>query len=247
MSSNKYILVILGILSAFYGILVLQVGSGTLFWLIWEAIGVIFLIWAFLLHRDYFEAHPKIRNTFRVLIISAVAVLVMFCGMISSEFTAKGNHNLDYIIVLGAQVREDGPSVVLRYRLDAAIEYLNENPNTICIVSGGQGFNEPFSEADGMADYLIENGIEKSRILLEDESTNTLENIRNSKALMESSYNGVGIVTNNFHVFRAVQLAKAQGLENVCGIAADSSKLYLPNNVLRECCGILKDWVLNNI
>lgn len=247
MSSNKYILVILGILSAFYGILVLQVGSGTLFWLIWEAIGVIFLIWAFLLHRDYFEAHPKIRNTFRVLIISAVAVLVMFCGMISSEFTAKGNHNLDYIIVLGAQVREDGPSVVLRYRLDAAIEYLNENPNTICIVSGGQGFNEPFSEADGMADYLIENGIEKSRILLEDESTNTLENIRNSKALMESSYNGVGIVTNNFHVFRAVQLAKAQGLENVCGIAADSSKIYLPNNVLRECCGILKDWLLNNI
>lgn len=247
MSSNKYILVILGILSAFYGILVLQVGSGTLFWLIWEAIGVIFLIWAFLLHRDYFEAHPKIRNTFRVLIISAVAVLVMFCGMISSEFTAKGNHNLDYIIVLGAQVREDGPSVVLRYRLDTAISYLNENPNTICIVSGGQGFNEPFSEAEGMADYLIENGIEKSRILLEDESTNTLENIRNSKALMESSYNGVGIVTNNFHVFRAVQLAKAQGLENVCGIAADSSKIYLPNNVLRECCGILKDWLLNNI
>ena len=154
--------------------------------------------------------------------------------------------NLRYYI-LGAQVREDGPSVVLRYRLDAAIEYLNENPNTICIVSGGQGFNEPFSEADGMADYLIENGIEKSRILLEDESTNTLENIRNSKALMESSYNGVGIVTNNFHVFRAVQLAKAQGLENVCGIAADSSKIYLPNNVLRECCGILKDWLLNNI
>ena len=144
-------------------------------------------------------------------------------------------------------MREDGPSVVLRYRLDTAISYLNENPNTICIVSGGQGFNEPFSEAEGMADYLIENGIEKSRILLEDESTNTLENIRNSKALMESSYNGVGIVTNNFHVFRAVQLAKAQGLENVCGIAADSSKIYLPNNVLRECCGILKDWLLNNI
>ena len=247
MSPKKYILVLLGILSVFYGILVLQVGSGTLFWLIWEMLGVFFLIWAFLLHGDYFETHPKIMYTFRVLVISAITVLVMFCGMISSEFTAKGNHNLDYIIVLGAQVREDGPSVVLRYRLDTAISYLNENPNTICIVSGGQGFNEPFSEAEGMADYLIENGIEKSRILLEDESTNTLENIRNSKALMDSSYNGVGIVTNNFHVFRAVQLAKAQGLENVCGIAADSSKIYLPNNVLRECCGILKDWLLNNI
>ena len=247
MNPKKCILVILGILSVFYGILVLQVGSGTLFWLIWEAVGAFFLKWAFLLHEDFFGSHPKIKHTFRVLVTSAIVVLVIFCSMIGSEFTAKGTQNLDYIIVLGAQVREDGPSVVLRYRLDAAIEYLNENPNTVCIVSGGQGFNEPFSEAEGMADYLIENGIEKSRILLENESTNTLENIRNSKTFMESSYNGVGIVTNNFHVFRAVQLAKAQGLECVCGIAADSSKIYLPNNVLRECCGILKDWILNNI
>ena len=247
MNLKKYILVILGILSTFYGILVLQVGSGTLFWLMWEMLGAIFLIWAFLLHEDFWDSHPKIRRIFRVLVTSAIIVLIIFCGMICSEFNAKGTQNLDYIIVLGAQVRENGPSVVLRYRLDAAIEYLNENPNTVCIVSGGQGFNEPFSEADGMADYLIENGIEKSRIILEDKSTNTLENIRNSKTLMESSYNDVGIVTNNFHVFRAVQLAKAQGLESVCGISADSSKIYLPNNVLRECCGILKDWMLDNL
>jgi len=64
---------------------------------------------------------------------------------------------------------------------------------------------------------------------------------------MELPYHGVGIVTNNFHLFRAVQIAKAQGMEGVCGIAADSSILYLPNNVLRECCGILKDWVMNHV
>lgn len=64
---------------------------------------------------------------------------------------------------------------------------------------------------------------------------------------MKESYNGVGIVTNNFHVFRAVQLAKAQGLKGVSGIAADSNALYLPNNMLRECCGILKDWFMNHI
>lgn len=63
----------------------------------------------------------------------------------------------------------------------------------------------------------------------------------------EQPYNGVGIVTNNFHVFRAVQIAKVQGLERVCGIAADSDALYLPNNVLRECCGVLKDWIMKNI
>lgn len=244
---KKYILMILGILSVLYGILVLQVGSGTMFWLIWEVIGTFFLIWALLVHRDFFASHKKVKMIFHVLAAVAVVVLGTFCSMIAGEFSATGKQNLDYLIVLGAQVREDGPSVVLKYRLDAAINYLNENPDTICIVSGGQGFNEPVSEAEGMSDYLIENGIEKSRILLEDQSTNTVENIKNSKLLMETPYNGVGIVTNNFHVFRAVQIAKVQGLEGVCGIAADSNVLYLPNNMLRECCGILKDWIMNNI
>lgn len=244
---RKYILIVLGILSALYGILVLQVGSGTLFWLLWEAIGAFFLIWALLIHKEFFVLHKRIKIVFHVLVVMAVVVLATFCGMIAGEFSSTGKQNLDYIIVLGAQVREDGPSVVLKYRLDAAIDYLNENSDTICIVSGGQGSNEPFPEAKGMADYLVQHGIEQERILLEDTSTNTVENIQNSKVLMELPYDGVGIVTNNFHVFRAVQIAKVQGLEGVYGIAADSNVLYLPNNVLRECCGILKDWIMKNI
>lgn len=244
---RKYILIVLGILSALYGILVLQVGSGTLFWLLWEAIGAFFLIWALLIHKEFFVLHKRIKIVFHALVVMAVAVLATFCGMIAGEFSATGKQNLDYIIVLGAQVREDGPSVVLRYRLDTAITYLDENPDTTCIVSGGQGVNEPFSEAEGMADYLMQHGIEQERILLEDTSINTVENIRNSKVLMEQPYDGVGIVTNNFHVFRAVQIAKVQGLEGVCGIAADSNMLFLPNNMLRECCGILKDWIIKNI
>lgn len=244
---KKSILIVLGIVTALYGILVLRIGSGTMFWLIWEAIAIFFLQWAVLVHKNFFATHKKIQRFFHVLLAVAVVVLATFCGMIAGEFVSNGERDLDYIIVLGAQVREEGPSVVLRYRLDAAIEYLNENPDTICIVSGGQGANEPFSEAEGMSDYLIKHGIEQERILLEDKSANTVENIQNSKALMEQPYNGIGIVTNDFHVFRAVQIAKVQGLEGVCGIAADSNALYLPNNVLRECCGILKDWVMKNI
>ncbi len=243
----KIILVVLGLVSGLYGIFVLQVGSGTGFWMIWEAIGVFFLFWAFLLHTDFFVTHRKMKILFHTLVGMAIVVVMILCGMIAGDFSAKGNQNLDYIIVLGAQVREDGPSVVLKYRLDAAIDYLNENLDTVCIVSGGQGVNEPFSEAEGMAEYLLDKGIEEDRIILEDKSTSTVENIQNSKGLMEESYNGVGIVTNNFHVFRAVQIAKVQGLEGVCGIAADSNVLYLPNNVLRECCGILKDWLMKNI
>lgn len=244
---RKYILMILGILSALYGILVLQVGSGTLFWLLWEVIGAFFLIWALLIHKEFFVLHKKIKLVFCVVVAMAVVVLATFCGMIIGEFSSTGKQNLDYMIVLGAQVHEDGPSVVLKYRLDAAIDYLNANPDTICIVSGGQGANEPFPEAKGMADYLTEHGIDEERILLEDKSTNTVENIKYSKALIKQSYDSVGIVTNNFHVYRAVQIAKVQGVEGICGIAADSNLLYLPNNMLRECCGILKDWIMKNI
>lgn len=243
----KFIFVFLGILSALYGILILQVGSGSSFWMIWEAIGICFFLWAFLYHTDFFTAHKILKLSFYALLTIGAVTLTILCSMIGTEFNAKGNKNLDYIIVLGAQVKEDGPSVVLKYRLDSAINYLNQNPETICIVSGGQGSNETRTEAEGMYDYLTTHGIASERILLEDQSKNTMENIKYSKLLLDESYQNVGIVTNNFHTFRAVRIAKAQGLHNVCGIAAESTALYLPNNVLRECLGILKEYMMRNI
>ena len=146
---------------------------------------------------------------------------------------------MDYIIVLGAQVHENGPSVVLKYRLDRAIAYLEENTDTFCIVSGGQGYNEPFPEAEGMAAYLKEHGVSSERILLETESQTTSQNISNSMAYLQEDAS-VGIVTNDFHMFRALQTAKSQGLQNVCGISAGSVKRYLMNNMLREFFGEIK-------
>lgn len=244
---GKILLLMIGVLSIIYGVLVLQVGSGTMFWLIWEMIGLFFMIWALLLHRGFFDAHKGVKTVFHTLVIVGITAIIIFCGMIAKGFYAKGEKNLDYIIVLGAQVRESGPSVVLKYRLDKAMEYLNDNPGTICIVSGGQGKNEPCPEAEAMAVYLVENGIAEERILVENQSLSTVENIRNSKELMENPDGSVGIVTNNFHVYRAVRMAEAQGLENVCGIAAKSNNLYLPNNVLRECLSIFKGLLLNNM
>ena len=247
MTIYKLVITFMGIIAVLYGILVLQAGSGTGFWLVWEAIGMFCFLWAFLLHKNFFSMHKGLGTIFHTFVIIGVISLAVLGGLIAGQFSSKGTPDLEYIIVLGAQVRDDGPSVVLKYRLDAAIEYLNENPDTMCIVSGGQGANEPVSEAEGMAKYLREHGIEENRILLEDKASNTVQNIQNSKELMKEPYNGVGIVTNNFHLFRSVQIAKAQGLENVYGIAADSTPLYLPNNVLRECMGILKDWLMGNI
>ncbi len=230
-----------------YGFVIRHVGSGTLFWTLWEMLGAFFLMWSWLVHRHFFLRHMIIGTAFYSVVLVGVLSLVVLCSLIAGTFTDEGKDDLDYIIVLGAQIRVNGPSVVLRHRLDAAAEYLMENPETKCIVSGGQGVNEPVSEAEGMAEYLIQKGIGAERILLEDQSRNTVENIRFSMRLMQEPEATVGIVTNDFHLYRATRIGKAQGLENVYGIAAYSNRAYLPNNVLRECIGIMKDWVFGNL
>ena len=150
-----------------------------------------------------------------------------------SHMGMTADADVDDVIVLGAQVREDGPSVVLQYRLDRAISYLETHPDTVCLLSGGQGRNEPFAEAVGMAQYMEEHGICADRLILETRSLTTAENIRNCRELLPDGAS-VGIITNDFHMFRALQIAKKQGLPDVTGITAGSAKLFLPNNMLRE-------------
>ena len=136
---------------------------------------------------------------------------------------------------------------MLKYRLDAAAQYLKENNSTVCIVTGGQGPNEPFPEGQGMKEYLVKAGIPADRILVEDQASNTVENIRYSKALMSSPDASAAIVTNDFHVTRGLALARKQGLTNVYAVAAPSNPLYYPNNMLREFFGLTKDFLKGNI
>ena len=124
---------------------------------------------------------------------------------------------------------------------------LRRIPETICIVTGAKGSNERVTEARGMADYLISAGIDEERIILEEQATNTSENIRYSKALLPSGDVTVGIVTNNFHVYRALGIAKKQGIEDATGLAAGSSLSFLPNNMTREAIGVLKDLAFGNM
>lgn len=236
----------LGVISCLYGITIMMVGSGTLFWTIWEFAAAFFFVWALLLDRGFFAIHPNIKGMGIGVVAIAMAVVLFLCGLMATEFNSKGKDNVDCIIVLGAQVKESGPSVALGYRLEKAAEYLEENPDTLCIVSGGQGSNEPISEAQCMYEYLMSKGIDKSRIIKEDKSTSTTENIIFSKKLIGEDVKTIGIVSNNYHMYRATKLAKAHLAGEVYAIAASSSKYYLPNNMLRECCGILKDKIFGN-
>lgn len=205
------------------------------------------MVLACMLHFGLWDRTPlMLRRIFCVLVVLGVVLFVIVEGCIISHYRDKGEENLDYIIVLGAQMKAGGPSAVLKFRLDAAYEYLLNNEDTVCIVSGGQGRNEPCSEAEGMYAYLTEKGISPERIIKEDQSTDTSENIAYSAELIGRKDISVGIVTNNFHVFRGIRLAKAAGFEHVCGIAARSNVYFQLNNMVREFFGILKDFVFGN-
>lgn len=236
---------VLAALCIIYGCMVYAVGSGTAFFIVWLGLGVVFVTFAAAVWGNWWN---RLSKWFRRLFVTCAGIGVLCFliieGFVLSGFAEHGEPNLDYIIVLGAQVYENGPSVVLKFRLEEAIAYLEENPDTKCILSGGQGYNEPFAEAVGMADYLMKRGIPEERLLLEKESATTAQNISNSRKMIEQDAS-VGIVTNNFHVFRAVRIAEKQGMEKVCGIAADTTKLYLPNNMLREFFAVMKFLLFN--
>lgn len=249
-SAASIIFLVLGIICLLYCIgILLFVGYGTRFFLVWGVIGVCLtaLGWLFA-HKERMEGIPGWLKAGAVVLAGAgLLVFVLVEGLILSRFGAKPLAGADYCIILGAQMKESGPSDVLKRRLDAAVVYLNENPETKAIVSGGQGANEPVTEALGMYEYLVGQGIEPSRILLEEASGNTWGNLYYSSELLDKGEDSVVIVTNNFHVFRALGIAEKMGYEKVSGLAADSYAGMLPNNMLREFFGVIKDSLTGNL
>ena len=242
-------LALLGVLSIGYGVTVMLLNSGTLFFAVWYVLGALLLACGWATHVSAWTLVPAwLLRICGVGTIALAALLAGAIGLATSQLQAQGEPDLDYVVVLGAQIYRDGsPSPVLQWRLDAACAYLRENPGTRCIVSGGQGSNEPFPEAQGMAAYLRQQGIAAERVIEEPRSVNTLQNITYSMALMDVPSPRVGIVTNNFHVYRAVRIARKAGLRDACGIASYSTPWYLPNNLLREALGLVKDFAVGNI
>lgn len=227
----------------------LFMGHGTNFFLIWGLLAAVLGFISFLLSRPgLWEGLPKWLRRFVCVVV--VTGLILFIGTeaaILKDFGKQGQPDAAYVIVLGAQWKENGPSYVLKKRLDTAVEYLRKNPDTKVIVSGGKGKNEPVSEAEGMYGYLVEAGIDRERILQENTSVNTYENLKNSAGMLDRTRDKVVVVTNNFHVFRALGIARKMGYKNVEGLAAEAYPAMLPNNLLREFLGVWKDILTGNM
>ncbi len=169
---------------------------------------------------------------------AGMAALLILSGLVVSGMGKKGEKGLPYVIVLGAQVKGTRPSRALRLRLEAALSYAQENPETTLILSGGKGSGEEISEAECMRGWLEEAGIPAKRLILEDQSTSTEENLKFSQKWIQDA--PVGIVTNNFHVYRAEKLAKRLGYTQAVGIAGASDPILQVHYVVREAAALVK-------
>lgn len=244
------ILLLLGIVFLLYFFCIaFFVGHGTNFYFIWLLLGIAAVLFSILLKKGFFVSHIPLwlRRLFLLLVCFGGAVFLFVEGCIIGGFSEKGQPGADYVIVLGAQMKVSGPSRALQYRLDEAIVYLNENGETKVIVSGGQGADEHISEAQGMCDYLVEKGIDRERIIMEDKSKNTVQNLTFSAEFLDREKDSVAIVSNNFHVFRAVKIARKAGYKEVSGIAAKGEPFLQYNNMMREFFGVMKDFLFGNM
>ena len=170
--------------------------------------------------------------------------LIMMAAVAITARTMDAPKSADCMIVLGGGLdRETGePLPTLAYRLDRAIELFGEGYAPVIIVSGGQGADEVISEAEAMRNYLIQRGIPESVIIREAQSTTTRENMAFSKAIMdENGYESALIVTSDYHLWRAMQLADRAGISGSCAGARNSSNIFFTvKNLARETLSWIK-------
>ena len=182
--------------------------------------------------------------------IGIIMVCAVYVGFLQYNIYNYGQMNAtyeaDYIIVLGSKVNGTKPSYSLQYRIDKAAEYLKSHAKAIAIVSGGKGKGEDISEALAMKNELMKLKIAEDRIIMEDKSTSTDENIKFSKPLIPDNMKKGMIVTNDFHMFRAKKIAAKQGLQ-LEGLPAETPKrIVIPSNI-REYLAITQYWFMNRI
>ncbi len=220
----------------------IRFGQSLLF--LWPLVGCYCLLRYFLVRRSLRSGKPLPFPRFLIVLWkSLVTLLVLFflfveCFIFAGSFE-RAPDRLDAVIVLGAKVNGREPSGSLNERIHAAADYLQANPDTLCIASGGRGDDENISEAECIRENLIALGVDSGRILLEEHSTDTVENLTNSFPLLPDGTETLGVVTNDFHIFRALCTARHLGGYDFYGVPARSSVFGYIHYAMREFCGLV--------
>lgn len=186
-----------------------------------------------------------------VTLITA-AGLCYFCfveALIISGINFSKSPEKSYLIVLGAAVHGDEPSLALTHRLEGAEKYLNTHPDAVTIVSGGQGEGEKISEAQCMHDWLVARGISEERIIMEDRSTSTDENLRFARDIIEKrggDINDTAIVSSCYHLYRAGLIARKLGMESAGVSGSLGYPVYTLGMFIREAFGVTHFWIFGD-
>lgn len=206
------------------------------FSIFWIVLGSMNILLGFLL--PHLIPHIQSAVNFAVLVIVVIFIIVEI--KIAAAMYCEPPEDLEYLIVLGAQVRGTKITNSLKRRLDRALLYCEQKDYVQIIVSGGQGKGEAIAEALAMKIYLVDHGIPQERILMEAKSKTTEENLLFSKRVISFPESKIGIVTNNFHIFRAIQMGKRIGYPNLYAVPASSNPVLFVNYIVREGFGVLK-------
>lgn len=174
-----------------------------------------------------------------VLCVTGVVIYAAVAGsLIETIRESKKDRPMKYLIVLGAQVYGRRPCDALKRRLDGALERMSRHPDAVVIVSGGKGADEDFAEAEVMEEYLRKNGGNDLEIRVENRSANTYENLKFSAEIIGSLKEETGIVSNSWHLHRAVELAEKLGYTKAFPVYASSGKVTFFHYFSREVTAI---------
>ncbi len=189
----------------------------------------------------------------RFIVVLVCVGLAYFCvveiPIIKNARTDKDDGR-PYLVVLGAAVYGDQPSLTLVRRLEGALDYLERYPDSVAIVSGGMGPGETVTEAQAMYDWLVANGVDPDRVLKEDRATSTKENLEFSFDIIrqrgDEPAGKVAIVSSAYHLYRAKLMARMQGVE-AAGVAAPWGYFFVMlNYFIREAFGVTHLWVFGS-
>lgn len=209
--------------------------------------GMLLTIFSFIYKKyKYNRMFKKMLRVMKPFVVFGLIIFIIAETIIAGYAFQKNTDECDYLIILGAGLRGETMTMTLRHRMEDSFSYMQNNNWKYVVVSGGQGPGESISEAEAMERYLLSKGIEKSRIIKEDKSTSTYENLLYSRLLIEEHDNknihevDVKLSTSNFHSFRTYILSKKCGYEKITSYGCRINPIFIPTYYIREFFAVIK-------
>ncbi|MDD5833153.1 MAG: YdcF family protein [Clostridiales bacterium] len=258
-----------GLCIAYFTVIIGYGGINTSFCLIWPFFAAVFTAMGIMLRRSLRRRYemPKLLPAFIYTSFGLfLGLFVLIMNLVMASSAASEDTGTDYCIVLGARVYSDGVSKTLVYRLDKAYEVFYQDPEATLVLAGGQDKGDAVPEAFAMYNYLSMKGVPQSKMLMEARATSTSDIVMGAVRIIRkdtelrripkgpgdsvwsSDYEpSVGIITSDYHMFRARTMAVAGGLKDVRSIPARSDSILYIHNCVRESAAIIKDLFMGNL